>query len=102
MNNIRENNYPRFLTSEDYITVSNLDENLKGEWAVFRIRSGKKFFISSIVKEDLKWNETKLKYSDESTLKLTKEFATKLALINKEKFLTHIGIVNNKGLQVIL
>jgi len=91
-----------FLTEDDYITIDNLDDNLKGEWAVFRIAGGKKFYISSLYKKDLKWNETKLKYSDLSTLKFTKEFATKVASINKERFVTHIGIVNDKGMQIII
>ena len=93
---------PRFLTDEDYINVKNIDKNLIGDWSIFRVSNGKKYYISSLYKEDLKWNETKLKYSDESTLKLTKDFATKVALVNKEKFVTHIGIVNDKGVQIIL
>jgi hypothetical protein len=92
----------RFLTDEDYINVDNLDEDLKGEWAIFRVSGGKKFYISSLYKENLNWNETKLTYSDKSTLKLTKEFATKVGLINKERFIKYIGIVNDKGLQEIL
>jgi len=94
--------FPRFLTDEDYIKTDNMDEHLKGDWSVFRISSGKKYYLSSLYKEDLKWSETKLKYSDESTLKLTKEFATKVALVNKERFVTHIGITNDKGVQEIL
>ncbi len=94
--------FQRSLTEEDYITTNNIDSHLIGDCAIFRISSGKKYFISSLYKDDLKWNETKLRYSDESTLKLTKDFATKVALINKERFIKHIGITNNKGIQIIL
>ena len=93
---------PRFLTEEDYINVNNLDSHLKGEWAIFRVSGGKKIYISSLYKENLNWNETKLTYSDKNTLKLTKEFATKVGLINKERYVKYIGIVNDKGLQEIL
>lgn len=100
---LNENNdIPRFLTKDDYINVDNLDESLKGDWSVFIISNGK-YYISSIYKENLKHNEAKsVNLSDASILKMTKDFATKVALVNKERFQKAIGVVNSKGLQIIL
>ena len=95
-------NNSRILTDIDYITSNNIDENLKGDWAFFMVSSGKKFFVSSLYKINFEWNETKLKYSDQNTLKLNKEFATKIALINKGRYVKYVGIVNNKGFQITL
>ena len=100
------NNIQRFeqyqLTENDYITVDNVGEELKGDWSIFKVDFGKKMFISSLYKDSLKWNKFTHKYSDVSTLKLSKEYATKVALINKDRYITHIGIVNDKGVQEIL
>jgi len=92
----------RFLTEEDYIKTKSLKKKFVGCWAVFRVSNGKKFFLSSLYKKDLRWNEAKLKYSNENTLKFNQEFATKIALINKCRLDTCIGIVNDKGVQIIL
>ena len=93
----------RFLTEDDYINPINIDDKLKGEWSVFRVSNGQKYYLSSIYKEDLRYNISKpIKKSDESILKMTKEFALKVATQNKERYVKIVGIVDDKGCQIII
>ena len=92
----------RTLTEEDYISVNSLEESQRGEWAVFRIAYSKKNFLSLLYKDTLRWHESQaVKLSDPSILKMNQEFATKVALANKEFYTKTVGIVNNKGVQII-
>jgi len=96
------NNSHTSTQDERFYNVSNLDDKIKGVWAIFRVSFGQKFYFSSVWKKDLHWSKGKNKYSDESTLKLTKDFATEVGLANKEIYVDFIGISNDKGVQVIL
>jgi hypothetical protein len=87
----------RFLDESDYIRNSN-----EGQWAIFTVEYGAKLFLSSLYKKDLTWNEKALKYSDPKTLKFKKLKAIKIAKINKHRYLKAIGIVNKKGIQILI
>lgn len=98
----------RFLTENDYITITNIKKKLVGDWSVVLISGGKKMYLSKLYKKNLgsipyKYCECKLKLSDEQTLKLTYEFALKVANFNKPSGTKDkIGLVNSKGVQIIL
>ena len=92
----------RFLTEDDYITAQNIKKLHKGEWAVIRITSGKKFYVTKLYKKNKEWCESSpCKLSNLSVLKMKESLAIKVALADKNRY-TKVGIVNKQGVQIIL
>lgn len=89
-----------FLTPKDYLTVETLHKDLVGEYAVFYISGGRKYYITKVYKDDLRVSEAvACKHSDDRTLKVTKTFGEKLL---EKKYFTQQGLTDKEGKEIKL
>lgn len=90
----------RFLEESDYITAETLKKKLKGEFAMFYVAHGKKYFITKLYLETLGVSEaSSIKMSDEKVIKVSEEFGRKV--LAKMSPWTVRGLVNKNGYQIL-
>jgi hypothetical protein len=90
----------RFLTESDYITNESLGSSLAGEFSMFYVSFGRKYFITKLYRENLGFNEaTSTKMSDPKVLKVNEAFGRKV--LSKMSSSTVRGLVDKNGYQIL-
>lgn len=84
--------------------MQTLNPEMDNSWAVFRVKSGEKCYVTSINKHfrgqlSIGTCHYGIKYSDPTVLKFSLEEAKKIVEDNYS-FYDKLGIVNNKGVQL--
>ena len=90
----------RFLDESDYITTESLDSSLVGEYAMFYVAHGKKYFITNLYRETLSVHvASSIKMSNPEVIKVNEEFGRKV--LAKMSPWTIRGLVNKNGYQIL-
>lgn len=90
----------RFLTESDYITTESLGSELSGDFAMFYISHGKKYFITKLYKETLGVNEAcSIRMSEPNVIKVNEAFGREI--LSKMSFGVVRGLVNKHGYQIL-
>jgi hypothetical protein len=94
------NNTMRFLTESDYITANSIDAKNVGEFAMFYVSYGKKYFITKLYLETLSVHEAwSIKMSEPNVIKVNEEFGREV--LSKMGFGVVRGLVNKNGYQIL-
>ena len=90
----------RFLDESDYITSESLGSELSGDFAMFYVSYGKKYFITKLYRETLGVNEAcSIRMSEPNVIKVNEAFGREV--LSKMGFGVVRGLVNKDGYQIL-
>jgi hypothetical protein len=90
----------RFLDESDYITSESLGSELSGDFAMFYVSHGKKYFITKLYRETLGVNEAcSIRMSEPNVIKVNETFGREV--LSKMSYWVVRGLVNKNGYQIL-